>query len=194
MGALATVLLDSGGEILGQAGDPSKARMALPLIPALLEVLGASTRLSQALERSMPDDLLCFAGAKIDLFAAHIGQPYALLVMFDTATMGNTRPRAARLVSSAVRELAGLLPQPGAAQKPQKEVAATPPHPPARRAGKDTGDLKAALEQASEVHLDPQDVENFWESASEQQDGGSGENSGALSFDQAQDMGIIQEE
>src|SRR5574341_93889 len=54
MGALATVLLDSGGEILGQAGDPSKARMALPLIPALLEALGASTRLSQALERSIP--------------------------------------------------------------------------------------------------------------------------------------------
>jgi CheY-like chemotaxis protein len=132
MGAAAAILLDSSGEILGKAGEPAKAQMITPLIPALLEALGASARLSQALDRTVPDDLLCFAGAKIDLFAAHVGQPYALLVMFDTTSMGNTRARAARLVSLAVQELAGLLPQPGATQEPPKKVVNSPP-PKARR-------------------------------------------------------------
>ena len=94
MGAAAVVLLDSRGEVLGQAGDTAKGQMIVPLIPALLEALGASARLSQALERSLPDDLLCLAGAKVDLFAAHVGQPYALLVLFDAAAMGNTRAEA----------------------------------------------------------------------------------------------------
>jgi len=194
MGAAATVLLDSGGEILGQAGDPTKAQMVMPLVPALLEALGASARLSQALERPMPDDLLCYSGAKIDLFVAHIGQPYALLVMFDNTTMGNTRARAVRLVSSAVRELAGLLPQPEATPKPQVEVEMVSPPPQVKKVGKNTGDLKVALDQASDMHLDPQDVEAFWESATEQQDGDSADKSGGISFDQAQDMGIIQDE
>jgi hypothetical protein len=74
------------------------------------------------------------------------------------------------------------------------EAVAGPPLPKAREVEKGTGDLKAALEQASELHFDPQDIEAFWEAAAEQQDGGTGENSGALSFDQAQDMGIIQDE
>jgi DNA-binding NarL/FixJ family response regulator len=194
MGAAATVLLDSGGEILGQAGDSAKAQMVMPLVPALLEALGASARLSQALQRPMPDDLLCYSGAKIDLFAAHVGQPYALLVVFDSETMGNTRARAARLVSSAVRELAALLPQPEATPEPQKEVEAAPPAPQVKKVEKNTGDLKVALDQAEGIHLDPQDVESFWESAAEGQNGGSGENSEGLSFDQAQDMGIIQDE
>jgi CheY-like chemotaxis protein len=194
MGAAATVLLDSGGEILGQAGDPAKAQMVMPLVPALLEALGASARLSQALEKPMPDDLLCYSGAKIDLFVAHIGQPYALLVVFDSATMGNTRARAARLVSSAVRELAALLPQPDVTPKPQNEAEAVPPSPQVKKVEKNTGDLKVALDQASGMRLDLQDVEAFWESAAEQQGGGSDGNSEGLSFDQAQDMGIIQDE
>ena len=194
MGAAATVLLDTGGEILGRAGDPAKVQMVIPLVPALLEALGASTRLSQALEKPMPDDLLCYSGAKVDLFVAHVGQPYALLVLFDNTTMGNTRARAARLVTSAVRELVAVLPQPEVAPKQRKEVEIAPPTPQVKKVGKNTGDLKVALDQAEGMRLDPQDVEDFWDSATEQQDGGSADNSEGLSFDQAQDMGIIQDE
>ena len=194
MGAAATVLLDSSGEILGKAGEPAKAQMITPLIPALLEALGASARLSQALDRPVPDDLLCFTGAKVDLFAAHVGQPYALLVLFDTTSMGNTRARAARLVSLAAQELAGLLPQPGATQEPQKEVVSNPIPPQSGEVKKDTGDLKAALDQASGMSLDPEEIEAFWKAATEQPDGDLGNNSEALSYDQAQDRGIIQDE
>lgn len=194
MGAAATVLLDSSGEILGKAGEPSKAQVITPLIPALLEALGASARLSQALEMPVPDDLLCFTGATVDLFAAHVGQPYALLVMFDTASMGNTRARAARLVSSAVQELAGVLPQPDTTRGPQKEAVNNPTSPQAGEVKKDTGDLKAALEQASELSFDPQEIEAFWKAATEQQDDDLGNNPEALSFDQAQDRGLIQDE
>ena len=59
MGAAATVLLDSSGEILGTAGEPAKAQMITPLIPALLEALGASARLSQALDRPVPAPASC---------------------------------------------------------------------------------------------------------------------------------------
>ena len=194
MGAAAVVLLDSGGEILSQVGDVSKSQMAMPVVPALLDALGASTRISQALEKSVPDDLLCLTGAKIDLFAAHIGQPYALLVLFDAAAMGNTRARAARLVSSAVKELAGVLPQPGATRQPPKEEEGALPLSQTGDVKKGTGDLKAALEQASGQNFDPQDVEAFWDAAVEQQDGGSSDNPDALSFDQALDRGIIQDE
>jgi CheY-like chemotaxis protein len=194
MGAAATVLLDPGGEILGKAGEAAKMQMIVPLIPALLEALGASARLSQALDEPVPDDLLCFSGAKVDLFAAHIGQPYALLVVFDTASMGNTRPRAARLVSLAVQELAGLLPQPQATREPHKKLEKSPPLSKTREHKKDTADLKAALEQASGKHLDPQKIDAFWKEATEQHDGDSGHNPDAMSFDQAQDMGIIQDE
>jgi CheY-like chemotaxis protein len=191
--AAAVVLLDSGGEILGQAGDSAKAQMIMPLIPVLLEALGASARVSQALESATPDDLLCLSGAKIDLFAAHVGQPYALLVLFDAAAMGNTRARAARLVSTAVRELAVVLPQPGVARQPQKEEADELPIPRAGEVKKGSGELKSALEQASGVRLEPQDVEAFWEAAVEQHGDGSNDASEGLSFDQAMDRGIIKD-
>jgi hypothetical protein len=94
----------------------------------------------------------------------------------------------------AVQELANVLPQPDATRDLKKKVVNNPAPPQSGEAKKDTGDLKAALEQASAMRFDPQEIEAFWKAATEQPEGDLGNNSEGLSFDQAEDMGIIQDE
>lgn len=191
MGAAASLVLDGSGKILAQAGDPEKAEIVQPLIPRLLEALGASAQLSQALGGSTLDDLLCFAGAKVDLFAAHLGQAYAMLVVFDSDAIGNTRARAARLVSTAVRELVAMLPEQDALEQPPQDQRDAPPLSQVAVDGEGVAELEAVFRQASMLRFDPQDVDEFWDTAVEQQNGST---SDAPSPDQTQDRGIIEDE
>ncbi len=191
MGAAASFVLDGGGQILAQAGDAEKAEIVIPLIPRLLEALGASARLLQALGDSTLDDLLCFAGEKVDLFAAHLGQAHAMLVVFNSGVIGNTRARAARLVSTAVQELVAMLPEHETLeQPPQDQHAASLPTQIAAD-GEDVAELEAVFRQASMLRFDPQDIDEFWDTAIEQQNGETGD---ALSSDRTQDRGIIEDE
>jgi len=191
MGATASFVLDVSGQILAQAGDSDKAEIVKPIIPRLLEALGASSQLLQELGDSNLDDLLCFAGAKVDLFAAHLGKAHAMLVVFDSGVIGNTRARAARLVSTAVRELVAVLPEQEALeQPPQNQRVASPPSQVAAD-GEGVAELEAVFRQASMLRFDPQDIDEFWDTAVEQQNSGT---SDALSSDQTQDGGIIEDE
>ena len=190
MGALAVLLLEADGAILSSVGEPPAQDSIRPLVPALLEALTASARLSLALGGSVPDDLLCLTGTKLDLFAAHVGETSALLVLFDSNAIGNTRARAARLVSAAVKELVLLLPkQEALPQLPQEKTEAVP-EPAAGAGGEGVADLETIFHQASLLRFDPQDIDHFWETAIEEQGDSSADNPDSLSYDQAQDMGL----
>lgn len=183
MSALAVILLDASGQTVAQASEISMSATLKSILPALLEALAANARLAQALGGDSPDDLLCQAGSKVDLYAAHVSKANALLVLFDGGTVGNTRAKAARLVSSAVQELGLVLPESGS-------TLPTPDGPPDQDASLDHNDIQTAplddssadvtdletiLHQAATLRLAPKDVDDFWETALQQQDDDSGE-------------------
>jgi len=190
MGALAALLLDASGEILSRVGAVPVIDSVKPLIPALLEALNASARLSHALGGPIPDDLLCLTGTELDLFAAHVGETSALLVLFDSNAVGNTRARAARLVSAAVQELVSMLPtQKTLSQQSQGETERLSEFG-AGAGGEGVADLETIFHQASLLRFDPEDIDNFWETAIEQQGNSSGDNPDSPSIDQAEDLGL----
>jgi CheY-like chemotaxis protein len=224
MVALAMLLLDTNGRVLAQAGDGPA--IGVPVLSAVLEALGANARLAQALGGDVPDDLLCLAGPKVELFACHIGESYALLALFDPSAGGYTRARVTRLVTSAVQDLAPLLPRiehlaakPGDDLKPEAGAeqeqdptteaearqsedlaveeslpASTPPDSAlVEAASASLADLEAVFQQASLLHFDPTDVDNFWETAVEQQNGDASADPATPSLDQAPNLGLVED-
>jgi len=178
MSALAVILLDGSGQTVAQASEISMSATLKSILPALLEALAANARLAQALGGDSPDDLLCQAGSNMDLYAAHVSKANALLVMFDGGAVGNTRAKAARLVSSAVQELTRALPESGPLlpipeiqqyQGSSPEDIVIQPAP-LDEDDADTTDLETILHQAATLRLEPKEVDAFWESAIQQLD------------------------
>jgi len=193
-GASAILLLDESGHILAQAGGAEKAKPLISQIPFVLEALGASAQLSQAMGETIPDDLLCCAGLGVELFAAHLGKLNSLLFIFDTGVLGYTRARSVRLVSESVLEMTGFMPMFGGAKRPIQGKTENPSSPTPEKEVETTVDLDVVFQEASKLSLDPQDVDGFWETAVDQPDSNSGAGPDSISYDQAKDMGIVQDD
>ena len=193
IGAAAIIFLDESGQILAQAGEAEKAEPVISLTPVLLEALGASVRLSQSMGETIPDDLFCCAGAGIELFAAHVGALNTLLFVFDAGVLGYTRARSVRLVREAVLEMSSFMPIFEGTQRSIQRKAGNPPGPQPENEAETTVDLDAVFQQASKLSFDPQDVDGFWDTAVDQPDSNSAAGSDAISYDQAKDMGIVQD-
>jgi DNA-binding NarL/FixJ family response regulator len=187
LGALAALLLDGSGEILSRTGEMLAIDSVKPLIPALLEALNASARLSRALGGQIPDDLLCLAGTKLDLYAAHMGVDSALLVVFDNNAVGNTRARAARLVSEAVQELVSMLPRREAPMQPVQEKTEMVPDADVSAEGEGIADLETIFHQASLLRFNREDIDQFWETAVEQQANSPADDPGSPALDETDD-------
>jgi len=194
IGAAAVILLDERGQILAQVGESEKSGQVLSQTPVLLEALGASTRLSSALGESIPNDLLCWSGAGIEILAAHVGGLKPLVCIFDAGVVGYTRARSVRLVSEAVLELASFLPLLEGTQRPVRGEPENPPESRPVNEAEASADLDAVFQQASRISFDPQEVDGFWDSAVDQPDSQAGTGSDVISFDQALDRGIVQDE
>lgn len=192
-GAMAILLLDEDGHILAQAGEAEKAKPLMSQIPVVLEALGASARLSQAMGENIPDDLVCCAGLGVELFAAHLGKLNALLYIFDTGVLGYTRARSVRLVSESVLEMTGFMPMFGGSQRSMLAKKEEPTDPRPKKEAETNVDLDEVFQQASKNSLDPQDVDGFWETAVDQPDSDSGAGPDSISYDQAKDMGLVQD-
>ena len=191
LGALAVLLLNARGEIEAQAGGSVAIQIA-QLVPAIQETLNASARLSQSMGGTHADDLLCFAGPKVDLYAAHLGGTHALLVVYDRSEMRNTRARATRLVSTAVQELLAALPK-STPTKPLLREAPTPPpaEPPENTDAEATSGLEAIFTKPIHEKLDTDELDAFWESALEEDGGGGAHDPESITYDEAQQKGLV---
>jgi CheY-like chemotaxis protein len=190
MGALAVLFLDEAGQVMAQAGDIPRIEPLKPHLPILMQLLNSSLRLSQSLGAAVSNDLFCFTVPKMEIYAAHVSPIFSLLVCFDSEIMGNTRARMVRLVSTAVQDLAVALPDIDLKLPPAVE---SPPSPVEVSPEVELEDLETVFHQATLLKFDSEDVDQFWETAVDEHNSDLPPG-GSLSFDQAQGMGIVEEE
>jgi hypothetical protein len=74
------------------------------------------------------------------------------------------------------------------------EVVETPAAPEPVTGAEGVSDLEAIFSQAEERDLDTGELNEYWEAALDGQDNGGANDPDAVSFDQAQQMGIVDEE
>ncbi|HEX9019608.1 MAG TPA: response regulator [Anaerolineaceae bacterium] len=212
LGAITVMVLDDLGRPVAQAGDLPDLIQGGQIIPPLMASLSATARLSYLLGQTSIQSVHAFRGAGVDLVAAPAGQ-YTLLLALRA---GRSTTRLALVFEEAVAaqaELAGVLESMGlhvqtaaevgapetllaeASEEDQAQEEAVPPEILETPLGQDQSLQKFeevfTRKKTGELRL--QDPDAFWDDVT------SGEHadlsqSGVLSLDQAQKLGLMPDE
>jgi len=194
LNALAAVLLDGRGQQVAQAGELPGAEGESSLLPALMGVFSAGTRVSHLLGVKAPTNLLYFPGTQHDLFMAHLGLACALVVATPRSPEPMPLEKAIPLMEAGAQDLLRILREMGVSVVAEPSTAAPEPEVERQAAEEEESEgLEAVLLQASEQQLKPEEVDAFWEPSEEAVDTG-GLNPDALTYDQAQKLGLTPDE
>lgn len=82
LGADAVFLLDTQGIIIVRAGDITKINID-PIMSEVTTAITASLKVSRSLHGLIPANVHFFDGDELDVYAANVGQYYALAIVFD---------------------------------------------------------------------------------------------------------------
>lgn len=189
LGAEAIMLIDEHGQIVVRAGDLVGADIE-GVIPSLMAANRSGLQVSAMLGASAPANFQHIDGGAHDVYLTNVGRAYSLLIAYrggqGAGQMGSVVHYGRRAADELLNTLGDLgVPEAGlAAMKAGEKVMPEESeeveiHP---------DDLDAAAES-----VDADDAEDFWEEAAASQ--AKPETSGdELSYDQARQLGILDEE
>lgn len=187
--ASSAVLLDDRGKPLVQAGEFPDPQNQESIILSLMTTFSAGAKVSQALETRPPLDVHAFHGQRFDLFMAHVGETYALVVTTKKSKGAHTLAQVCQTIQEAVSDLQESLAQMGVPLQVEEEPRMPSPELEEVVEEEVGPDLEALFQQAASLQLSPEEVNAFWETPSESIDTGS-LNADDLSYDQAQKLGL----
>lgn len=206
--ALAVFLISDIGEILAQAGDFPQAGVDPSLIQMIMTVSHAGTKVSHLLGMIAPETLLYIKGAQYNLFFAQLGSDHSLLVVIEKSSKIDGPGQIANIILSGSKRILDRLSLLAASQPSPR--AETPP-PPLETTGEiqsvepsipeeiltlveipeeDLQSVEDLFRQASAKQLDVKELDSFWDSALEENDTSGNRNASALSYDEAQRLGL----
>lgn len=191
-----TILLDDAGHVLADAGDLPEIHADQALISALMGAFSASLKVSHALGKETPDNLLFFMGAKNHLCLVPVGGSYALVIVARDGFSSEQLAAISRLVQPAVQELLQILENIGVEVEPAKEEP--PPTAPELMEVVIDPEVLAGVDalfgQASGEQVGQQDVDAFWDALVEQSRLDGSANADALTYEQARRLGLAPED
>lgn len=192
LNAIAAVLLDERGRALAQAGDLPDASIKTALFPALMSAFSASDKIAILLQNAPPEDLMYFSGLKYDIFLAHVGESYALLVASNPIDSSDEVHRSVELVHAGLQDLFLILKKMG--------IPLTSDDQPVHV---DEDILEESIEVAPELEalfsknksedINKQEVDAFWDTASLPLMDQEITNADALTYEQARQLGLTPE-
>jgi len=206
--ALAVFLISEVGEILAQAGDFPQAGLDPSLIQMIMTVSHAGTKVSHLMGLMTPETLFYIKGAQYNLFLTQVGSSHDLLVVTEKFPKTDTPGQIANIILSGSKRILDRLSLLDASQPLPREE--TPP-PTTETTGESQPvepsipeeilnlveipeeDLKSVenlFKQASVKQLDDKELDSFWDSALEENDTSGNRNASALSYDEAQRLGL----
>lgn len=190
--ALSVMVVDDNGQVIAEAGELRDIHTDPELMTAIMATLSASLKISQRLGMETPDNLMFFAGTQHHLCLAPVGA-CALLVVAEDGFRSVQLSVIRRAVHQTVGEVGKILASLGVEVKPAPE--APPPAPEAVEVALDPQAL-AGLEAvfSGSKTVKEQDVDAFWDAASEQSEFDASGNADALTYDQARRLGIAPED
>jgi len=181
--AACVLLFDEDGKVLARSGDMPGASGEQELVSALLAVFSAGRKTTSLLGKNLPEDLLYIAGAGYDLFLAPVGQAKVLALAVPNAP---DRPRLETVLHAlvpAVEDLLVFLAEPVEGNRPpESEVGGT-------------GGLRKleAIFNQGQLPLKAGELDAFWNSAVEGGEDQGAMGGDAISFDEAQKLGLAPE-
>jgi len=216
LGATAVFLVDLDGKIVVRAGDVTGLDMDA-VLNHLMTAFSASLKLCKLLGGFIPTNVQFFDGDDFDIYGANIGQYFALVIIFDgdrgagqmgpvmrygrqcaddllnsLVTMGATTEPSLESVAAA-SSVQAVTPQTSAIPvTPKPKTAPLPAAPPPAPAKPLTEKELKALDEAAKK-VDSQQAASFWDEASIETEA-SDVRSDALSFEQAEKLGLIPKE
>jgi CheY-like chemotaxis protein len=195
MNAIAAVLLDERGRALAQAGDLPDASVKTALFPALMAAFSASDKVAKYLQKDPPDDLMYFSGSKYDIFLAHVGESYALLVASNPSQSSKAVRASIELIHTGLQDLLSILEKMGIPVKSDDQ-----PTQPAQveveiqeEDLEESPELEAIFQEKSAADIDQEEVDAFWDTASHRQADLELTNADALTYEQARRLGLTPE-
>lgn len=203
LGAEATFLLDSGGEIIVEAGELAEVDLREAL-PPLMQAFEAGVKISELLETAVPANFMYFDGERYDFYLASAGADHALVIVFKAKTgakqigavLQYCRKAATDLVSGLysvgeVKVSASNAGSSGKASKDEEKPAADEPEPAEQPKPKEVSGSE--LESVADS-LNKQDAESFWSKATEKSGDTGPIDESTLSWEEAQKRGLLDEE
>ncbi len=193
MNAISAVLLDERARVLARAGDLPDASVETALFPALMAAFSASDKVAKFLHTAPPRDLMYFGGLKYDIFLAHVGEAYALLVAANPTGSSDQVNESIKLVHAGLQDLLTILAHMGVTIK-----SGEPSRPP------EVGDqeealvaepeIEALLHEAESQEIDFEEIDAFWDTASLRLKDEEITNPESLTYEQARRLGLTPED
>jgi len=195
--AVSAVLLENQGKILARAGDLPDDTMELSLLPSLMSSFSASGKVSRFLGSDTPNTLSYFAGSKFDLFLAHVGEAYALLLVTNPISVDDKVSVIIREVYSTVKDLYDILHNIGVPLKSEDQPPQVVEEPEDEMIEEDEEEapiLDALFQSVESKVLKTEDVNAFWSSLVEGEPVNDVQSADALTYDQAVQLGLAPDE
>ncbi len=220
LGALAVFLVDLDGKVVVRAGDVTSLDME-PVMTHLMSAFSAAMNVCKLLGGLIPTNVQYFDGDDFDIYSANVGRYFALVIIFEGERGGSQMGPVMRYGRQCADDLLNSLVMLGVAQEPApaapKAVAPPPPTaaparsaptaapsprpvpaPPAPPAPEPEtpavplteAELRALDDAAKKVSL--QDALSFWDTALAESEEKNQPRSDALTWEQAEKLGLVQ--
>jgi CheY-like chemotaxis protein len=198
LSATAAFLLSDTGQTVVSAGNLPKAAKDANLLNNLLPLFSTGTRISRLLGSKTPDNLLHFKHPAYDLYFSQVGEVYGLLVITEhiSETGAEQLGKLADAIRESVQNMLVAMRKMGVSLHAPEAIAET--------------DLKTTPEIEEEQAIDPEledlfedpdtvtfkkeEVEAFWSSLEDQKVNEQMFSGDALSYEQAQQLGLTPKE
>lgn len=189
-------MLSDSGQIGLQAGDFPEIAQDGRLMQAMMAVFSAGQRISQIIEKATAENLLQFAGKDYHLVMAQVGISYALVVFLHADKAHTVFDRLPTLLRPVLDDLLLVLNELGVPLAQSQSESAAPAlvaevdQEAEPDSDDDTLDDKlGALFDSAEADSGG-DLDSFWEPGDDPDDSTSLIGSDALSYQQAQQLGL----
>lgn len=188
--AVSVVLLDENGGLFAEVGETQDFRNNGALITAIMAAVNASRQVSQKLGMDAAENLMFFTGYE-DHFCVLPINAGALVVVskhpFPDAEIRQMMHKTKYMLMGIVAEM-GIKKSPGSQAIMPTQAELAEPGPDAQVA-EGVEDLFSSRQGVKE-----QDVDAFWDALVEQSELDGSENTDALTYDQARQLGIVPED
>lgn len=188
--AISAVLLDERGRVLARAGNLPNASVESAVFPALMAAFSASERISALLGSSPPTDLMHFSGPKYALFLAHVGESYGLLIATNPITTTEQIQAATQIVHLGLRDLRTTLTKMGVPLTSEGGTVTSPPEMEDTEEAVESPLIEALFQEEGSVEINPKEVDDFWDTASQSPSKEEIISADALTYDQARQLGL----
>jgi CheY-like chemotaxis protein len=176
------------GKTVIQVGEQPESWSQLDLRSTISATGSASLELARALQREFPENYFCISGHDNDLHGVSLGWMYTLLAAVPRrAEAAQPSPmqlmvrQSVDILNALAEYLPSTAPESGALPAESSRIDNEPV---------DTGQLDEVFEQGGGNKMDDQEIDEFWDNLTDEQQLKEKPESGALSYEQARKLGL----